>query len=919
MLRRTEARRVGKTPHGGWVSDHTLSWLGDEKVTSNRVIQQNHPQLMKKRISFHASTRISHSNQLAGKSACQNAFGGAFSSAMAGLGLIVFSCQASGQAVPLGEAGNFAVVSAAGVTNDGFTIVNGNIALSPLTTITGFSNALPPSGNGFVNGVVHYNDSQAMLAQSDALTAYNTLAGLPYLPANNLTGLDLGGMTLAPGVYHFNTSAGLTGNLTLATGADPNAAYVFQIGSTLTTATTSSVTVTGAGAGVTPNIFWQVGSSATLNTGTLFSGNILALASVSMGTGSNLAIGRAIALNGAVTMLSNTLSAPLVPVILLPGRFWNGYSSNLWTANNWSSTVSATDQIPLGTNVDVVFSVNPVPINQNTLLNADVTISSLTVNDSAQVSIQGNNTLTISATGSVTGININNGAGLVTIGSRLRLGNLSQVIDVSNAAGLVINGVISGTNGLTKAGSGVLTLLNTEAYTGATVVSNGTLRLGNGITAGVSIASSDSVFIAPTGTLALNLANGETFSKNVIDNGQIHWIAPGTNTQASTSVFSGTGSMLVTAPTRTVLLGNNTFSGGTRINTPGEVFVGNPNANASSPFGLGVLTINNGRIDTVNSQLLQIATGGYVQTGGEIAMHLQGTNPGDYTRFLVAGSSALSGGTVFVYDLSGNYVPYGGDTQNIIATTGGLVGQFASNFPESRFYNRAFDVEFFYHQGDTLLYPSVTYDPANANITWVQDSFQSVPGLTPNQFALGGGLDGFAGANAGLPDNVIAFLNGQNISNLAAMYNLIAPDELTAIFKMGFAASEIQNANIRRHLDRVRQGTTVETQQVQTTTDSKGGMSQETVMTRENHLWTIFVEGTGGSATVDGDNNANGYDFDTMGVTVGADKRVSENLAIGVLGAYGKSDASLINGGDIDAEGFNGAVYATAFNPSFSL
>lgn len=157
---------------------------------------------------------------------------------MAGLGMVALSSGANAQAVPLGEAGKFAIVSSQGVTNSGPSVVDGNIALSPLTTITGFTFSNPP-GLGVVNGTVHYNDWSAMLAQSDALTAYNSLAGMAYLPANDLTGQDLGGMTLAPEVYHFDTSAQLTGELTLATGLDPDAVYVFQIGSTLTTATTA--------------------------------------------------------------------------------------------------------------------------------------------------------------------------------------------------------------------------------------------------------------------------------------------------------------------------------------------------------------------------------------------------------------------------------------------------------------------------------------------------------------------------------------------------------------------------------------------------------------------------------------------------------------------------------------------------------
>jgi outer membrane autotransporter protein len=963
---------------------------------------------MKMRSRYNASGQngyLGQSNRTTKKSRRQRQLTPPFVSAMAGLGLLFFSCSVYGQAVPLGEAGNFSIISSAGLTNTGIlTVVNGNIALTPTTSLTGF----PP---GTITGTVHYNDLIAQNAMGDGLTAYNTLAGTAF--TTNLTDQDLGGMTLAPGVYHFNSSAGLTGALTLATGADPNAVFIFQIGSSLTTASTSSVVVTGAGAGIAPNIFWQVGSSATVGTGTAFAGNIFALASITMTTGSTLSNGRLVALNGAVT-LDNIVVAALPVIPAAPGRYWNGLNGNTWSGINWSTTVAGLDHVVLGSNVDVVFSVTPTPINQNTNLDTNVTISSLTVNDSAAVTIGGSNKLTISSTGLITGININNGAGRTTISSKLELGYLSQVITVNNAAGMLISGVVSGTNGLTKAGTGVLTLTGVETYTGATVVSGGTLQLGNGVIAGSSIASSNSILTAPAGTLslnlangetfsqnvtdngqirwiapgtntqastsvfsgtggmqvdsmgtavilgkntytgatvitdgtlqlgngvtvgsaiastssiliapdgvlALNLANGETFSQNVTDNGQIRWIAPGTNTQASTSVFSGTGSMLITAPTSTVLLGDNSFSGGTTINTPGDVYVGNVSSNTSSPFGSGVLTINNGTIDTVNSQLLQMEVGGYVQTGGEIAMHLEGVGAGDYTRYLVAGSANLSGGTVFVYDLSGNYVPYGGDMQNIIRTTDGLQGEFASNTPESHYYNEAFDLDFYYHQGDTLLYPTITYDPDNAYVTWVQDSFQSVPDLTPNQDAVGGGLDDYVDQNSGLPDDIVAYLNGQNIANLPAMYDLIAPDELTAIFQMGFTSAGVQNASVQRHLERVRRSTSSSTLSTRSYRDSKGGLAEETVTTHDTNRWSFFFEGTGGSADVDGDSNASGYDFDSTGGMLGADMRVNDNLVIGILGSYANSDANLINGGSIDAENYSVAAYATAYKNGYFL
>ena len=839
---------------------------------------------------------------------------------MAGLGLMVFSCGANGQAVPLGGAEDFAIISYAGVTNTGLlTIVNGNIALTPTTAITGF----PP---GVVNGVIRYNDTIAQTARGDAYSAYMTLENM----ASGFSESALGGNTLTPGVYNYSSEAALNGTLTLDALGDPNAVFVFQIYSTLITASGSSVVVINPGVDFASNIYWQVGSSATLGIGTSFTGNILAYSSITMVTGSSLINGRAIALNGAVTLDGNTVGAA-APVVSVDGHYWNGRGGNEWSKISWSSTVDGLDNLILGANADVVFSVNPdsidpAPINQDTILDQDFTISSLTVNDSVAVTIGGGNTLTVLATGLTTGININSGAGLTTISSKLELGFLSEEITVNNADGMLISGVVNGTNGLTKAGTGVLTLTGVNTYTGETLVSEGTLQLGNGIAPGSSIATSDSVLIAPDGTLAINLADGETFGNSATDDGQIQWIASGTNYQAPTSVFSGTGSMSVTALGTTVLLGNNTFSGGTTIDTSGDVFVGNLSSDTSAPFGTGVLTINNGTIDTYDSQLLQIQVGGYEQTGGEIAMHLEGTTVGTYTRFDVANiptePALLSGGTVFVYDLSGNYVPYGGDEQNIIHTTGGLDrqdGGFASNSPESHFYNEAFNVDFFYHQGDTLLYPTITYDPDNAYVTWVQDSFQSVPGLTPNQDAVGGGLDGYVDQNGGYPDDVVAYLNGQNINDLPAMYDLIAPDELTAIFQMGFTAAEIQNANIQRHLERVRQGSTPPTQSTRSTRDSKGGMVEETMMTQESNRWSVFLEGTGGSASVDGDRNSSGYDFDTMGMSLGADLRVSDRFAVGVVGSYGNSDASLINGGSIDAESYKGAVYATVFQDGFYL
>ena len=212
--------------------------------------------------------------------------------------VVLASPEAS--APSLGTAASFVALASSTLTNTGPGVFIGNVGTSPGTSISGF-----PPGT-VIGGSIHRADATSLQARTDATTAYNTLQG----EACNvdLTGQDLGGKTLTPGVYCFNTSAQLTGHLVLDALNNPLAVWVFQTGSTLTTA--SAATVAEINGGNAFKVFWQVGSSATLGSGTRFTGNILAHASISMVTGASL-IGRALALNGALTMNTNAEPFPI--------------------------------------------------------------------------------------------------------------------------------------------------------------------------------------------------------------------------------------------------------------------------------------------------------------------------------------------------------------------------------------------------------------------------------------------------------------------------------------------------------------------------------------------------------------------------------------------------------------------------------
>ena len=209
-----------------------------------------------------------------------------------------FARAAGPTTVGLGSATNFAILAGSGITNTGSTIITGDVGTYPTPSETGF-------GSVTLNGTNQAGDTLTQGAKTDLTNAYIDAAGRT--PVSTIP-TELGGSTLTPGVY--NSSAGtfgITGTLTLDGQGDPNAVFIFQMASTLITASASNIVLTGSANSC--NVFWQVGSSATLGTTSHLVGSVLALTSITADTSATVD-GRLLARNGAVTLDTNTVTRP---------------------------------------------------------------------------------------------------------------------------------------------------------------------------------------------------------------------------------------------------------------------------------------------------------------------------------------------------------------------------------------------------------------------------------------------------------------------------------------------------------------------------------------------------------------------------------------------------------------------------------
>ncbi len=551
--------------------------------------------------------------------------------------------------------------------------------------------------------------------------------------------------------------------------------------------------------------------------------------------------------------------------------YWRGAAGNMWNGafvdgeSNWTRTTSAMDYI-YGTPGALVdvFFSSTGAEYRDTILGADFSANSLTFLDPNAVSINGDNTLTLAAAAGQ-GITVNNGAGEVRITADLALG-ADQKWTNNNSNHLLI---IAGEN---LGGSGFdLTLDGTG------------------------------------------------------------------NTLIASIIATGTGSLTKEGDGLVALTGSNTYSGGTTING------GYLEAGHSHSLGTGNVVLNGGVLRTVNDPALAANTPLHLAIGGNYTqeaptdLQLRIIGPtGVSDRLDVTGVATLGGVLRPDYGALGyNPKPPAGDYTDeflIVHADGGISGQFDG-------FN---DV---HYNPDFLLRWEPVYETNDVYLLWNQHPFTEVPGLSDNQFATADLLNRVTGIIPAMPmpynDSTgaaliehpglrpgITYLNNRSLADLPVDYDLIAPEELTAIFDSGRAFTQLEAANIENRLREIRdgggsgfsaRGLNVQKKPMSFASpmpvSAKGGdVKKDIYASAVDNPWGVFIAGSAESMDIGNDGNSSGFDVETGGITLGIDYRPNDYAAIGFFQQYTNSDADLTNNGSVDMDGIKFGLYGTLHN-----
>ena len=438
---------------------------------------------------------------------------------------------------------------------------------------------------------------------------------------------------------------------------------------------------------------------------------------------------------------------------------------------------------------------------------------------------------------------------------------------------------------------------------------------------GTDILAGNLVVDAVLTTAQVNIGSGAVLQLNsggsvgnLVDNGSLIFAGSGTVTYSE--VISGPGNVIQNGPGTTILSGRNTYSGGTVIDL-GTLLVNNAQA-----LGTGNVIVNGGVLGA-DPQPINVL-GNYTQNaGGTLQLNIAGRAPGQFDVLNVAGNAALNG-TLRLLNLG--YQPQNGDQLTLVNTGGAVSGRFAQ-FQNPFTLAAGFDtIDLVYARNSVTLEFLELNGPPGVVTTTDFASFA----LTPNQLAAASLLD--AVQLDPRAANLISFLDKEPFANLPGDFEKISPDGLTAFYEISFSNANIQRLNLESRLDDLHNGSNGFSSNMKVNgatvnledkagVDGKSskGVVEPILQPGPENRWGVWVTGFGDFVNVDADGNAKGYDFTTGGVSLGVDYRITDQLAIGVMGEYSHTWTSLNPSGSIDVNSGRGGLYATWYNHGIYL
>ena len=654
--------------------------------------------------------------------------------------------------------------------------------------------------------------------------------------------------------------------------------------------------------------------AAATGTTATYTGRISGLGGLTVGDGGNAGT---VVLTGTNTYSGNTLIHPLTTLQIGTGGTTGSILGNV--ADDGKFVFNRSNAITFSGNVSGTGSLSQIGTGTLILTGTNTYTGGTTV--SAGVLSVANDTNLGKVTGGITlqgGELLTSTNGFAT--GRLVTLNLSgsaNTLAAATGTTATYTGLVFGIGGLAigdhKGNSGTVVLTDVaNSYRGGTIIQGG---------ATLSVAS-DPMLGNTSGGLTIRggefLTTGKMFSSaRLIGVGPgADIIATATGTTASYSgVLSGVGTLVVGDSTHAgtvVLAANNTYGGDTLIEL-GTLLLDNAQA-----LGTGDVTVNGGVLGA-DPQPINVK-GNYTQNaGGTLQLQVAGANPGQYDSLNIGGNAAL-GGTLQLVSLG--FAPVAGNKLTLVTTGGAVEGRFAQ-FVNPFATGPGFNTVDLVYGSNTVLLEFLNLAPPVAPVIITTD-FSSFA-LTPNQSAAANLLD--AVQLDPRAANLISFLNTEPFANLPNDFQKISPDGLTAFYEISFSNANMQKLTLEGRFDDIHNGSNgfssnmrvnSATVNLEDRADADGKSSKAVVEPILQHAsenrWGVWVTGFGDFVNVDGDGNAQGYNFTTGGVSLGVDYRITDQLAIGVMGDYSHTWTSLNPSGHIDVDSGRGGLYATWYN-----